>query len=114
MTLNDLLIQLQPALISTLSLVLSILIGIAAREAKQRFGLDIEARHREALHSALMSGARAAIEDGPGAGRDVLVERAVAHARASVPDAIVRLGASDAVLQRLAAGKFNLVDLPLR
>ena len=118
MNLNDLLQQLQPALISALSVILSILIGAAAREAKQRFGLDIEARHRDALHSALMSGARAAIEAAPdraiGAGRDALIAEAVSYARASVPDAIARLGATDAVLQRLAAGKFNLVDLPMR
>ena len=104
---NDILQQLQPALISGLSLLLTVLIGGAAQVAKQRFGLEIEARHREALHSALMSGARAAIADGPGAGKDVLVEQAVTYARESVPDAIARLRPSEAVLRRLVKGKLK-------
>lgn len=107
MTWTDILQQLQPALISGLSLILTVLIGGAAQVTKQRFGLEIEARHREALHSALMSGVRAAIEDGPGAAKDVLVEKAVTYARDSVPDAITRLRPSEAVLRRLVFAKLK-------
>lgn len=64
---------------------------------KQRWGLDIEARHREALHSALMTGVR----DGLGvlqvkAGstaievRSAVVAHAIAWARSSVPDALAK------------------------
>ncbi len=105
--LNDLLRDLMPVALSGLSLLLTALIGSAAQTAKQRWGLDIEARHREALHSALMSGIRAAVEDGPGAGKNVLVEQAVTYARESVPDAIARLRPSEAVLRRLVMGKLK-------
>lgn len=105
--LNDLLRDLMPVALSGLSLLLTALIGSAAQTAKKRWGLDIEARHREALHSALMSGIRAAVEDGPGAGKNVLVEQAVTYARESVPDAIARLRPSEAVLRRLVMGKLK-------
>ncbi|MDE4272946.1 hypothetical protein PXK58_00950 [Phaeobacter gallaeciensis] len=107
MNLTDILQQLQPALISVLGLVLTVLIGGASQVMKQRFGIEIEARHREALHSALMSGISAAIEDGPGAGKDVLIEKAVTYARESVPDAIAQLRPSETLLRRLVMGKLK-------
>ncbi|WP_323781909.1 hypothetical protein [Leisingera sp.] len=105
MNLNDILQELMPVLVSGLSVILSALIGAAAHKANRRWGLDIEARHREALHSAIMSGIQAAIEEGPEEAAEVLISSAVDYARASVPDAISRLHAGDLVLQRLARGK---------
>ncbi|AHD00477.1 hypothetical protein [Leisingera methylohalidivorans] len=105
MNLNDVLQELMPVLVSGLSVFLSAMIAAAAHKANQRWGLDIEARHREALHSAIMSGIKAAIEEGPEEAADVLISSAVGYAKASVPDAIARLSAGDPVLQRLARGK---------
>ena len=105
MTLNDILQELAPAVLSGVSLLLSALIAMAAQTAKRRWGLDIEARHREALHAALISGIKAAIERGPEEAVDVLIREAVDHAKASVPDAILRLRAPEHVLQTLARSK---------
>ncbi|KUP91808.1 hypothetical protein [Tritonibacter horizontis] len=105
MTLNDILQELTPVLLSGLSLLLSALIATAAQTAKQRWGLDIEARHREALHAALISGVKAAIERGPEEAAEVLIREAVDHAKASVPDAIQRLAPGEHVLDTLARSK---------
>ncbi|WOI34186.1 hypothetical protein R1T40_05495 [Tritonibacter scottomollicae] len=105
MNLNDILQELLPVALSGLSVLLTALIGSAAHTAKQRWGLDIEARHREALHSALMSGIRAGVERGPNEAAEVLIREAVEHAKRSVPDAILRLGPDDSVLSNLARSK---------
>ncbi|MCG7626154.1 hypothetical protein [Epibacterium sp. Ofav1-8] len=102
---NDILQELLPVALSGLSVLLTALIGSAAHTAKRRWGLDIEARHRDALHSALMSGIRAGLERGPDEAAEVLIREAVDHAKASVPDAILRLGPNDHVLQNLARSK---------
>ena len=107
--LNDILRELMPVALSGLSVLLTALIGSAAHTAKQRWGLDIEARHREALHSALMSGIRAAVERGPEEAVEVLVQEAVEHAKASVPDALLRLRPDEAILQNLARSKLAQV-----
>ncbi len=105
--LNDLLQELMPVALSGLSLLLTALIGSAAQTAKQRWGLDIEARHREALHRAMMSGIRAAVDRGPNEAVEDLACAAVEHAKASVPDAIRRLRPSDNVLENLARSKLT-------
>ncbi|EBA18412.1 hypothetical protein RSK20926_11854 [Roseobacter sp. SK209-2-6] len=104
---NDLFLQLQPHLLSLAALILTVVIGRVAQVLKVRFGIDIEQRHRENLHSALMSGLRAALSRRPEAEPPQLIEEAIAYARDSVPDAMARLGPSEAVLGRLALGKLQ-------
>lgn len=84
-----------PLLLSLLAAWLAKVMAGAADEAKRRWGIEIEARHREALHSALMSGIRAALNrglTGPAA-----IDSAVKYATQSVPDALARLAYSNAV-----------------
>lgn len=73
--------------------------------AKQRWGIEVEARHREALHSALMSGVRAALAGGLTG--QAVVDAAIQHAARSVPDAIGRLGPTAAVLTSIAEAKLR-------
>ena len=61
-----------------------------------RTGREIEARHREALHSALMTGARIALQRG--LKPQAAVDMAIGYARTSVPDAIRELDPNEAVL----------------
>lgn len=86
-----------------LGVALSALIGWAADTARRKWGLEIEARHREALHSALMTGARVAIERGLSG--DKAATLAAAYAEASVPQAIAALRPSETVLTQLAKSK---------
>ena len=92
---EDLILQIAAAIVTAL-------IGYISLLVKRRFGIEIEAIHREALHSAIMSGVDAAIRRGPGAAVEVLVDGALAHARASVPDAISALAPTNAVLRNIA------------
>ena len=70
-----------------------------------KFGIDIEARHRDALHSAIMTGVRLALVNGMS--KEAVVTAALDHARLSVPDAINALGAGKTVLVNIAEAKLQ-------
>jgi hypothetical protein len=89
-----------PYLIEIVGTIVAVVIGAAANAARVKFGIEIEARHREAMHSAIMTGARAALLDGK-TPKDA-VQAAIAHTFRSTPDAVARLRPSDDVLSRLA------------
>lgn len=105
--LNTVLAQLQPVIIEAVSVIVGAAILWLANMVRQKTGLEIEARHRAAMHSAIMSGVRAALKDGVPAGRDVLIDRVVAYVRESVPDALRRLGPKEFVLRQLVEGYIN-------
>lgn len=113
----DLLSQLQseilPLMLQVISAIVGLIIAWAAATAKQRWGIEIEGRHREALHSAIMSGIRAALL--AGMPKQAAVASALAHVRVSVPDAIAALKPTDAVLTGLAEAKLKeaLDQVPL-
>lgn len=96
-----------PLLLSVLAAWLAKVLASAANEAKRRWGIEIEARHREALHSALMSGIRAALNRGLTG--QAAISSAVTYANQSVPDALARLRPDAKVLARLAASKLREV-----
>lgn len=91
----------QPHIIELLGVLLTLLIGIATQALRRWTGIEIEARHREALHSAIMSGVEAAMAHGAGDVQTVK-RAAIEHANASVPDAIRALVRGDTVLDTLA------------
>lgn len=94
-----------PLLIDLLALVLMAALTWAAAWGKRKFGIDIEAKHRDALHSALMTGARLAAArqlTGPGA-----LQLIMDYVRKSVPDALATLAPSQAVLTDLADAKLQ-------
>jgi anti-sigma factor RsiW len=97
--------ELLPILLQLIGALLGILLMRAAATAKARWGIEIEARHREALHSALMSGVTAALMKGL-SGKEV-VDAAIAHAARSVPDALAALAPSTEVLTSLASSKLR-------
>ncbi|MER5171574.1 hypothetical protein [Thioclava kandeliae] len=106
--LDALMAALAPYIMQLLALAVTALVGWIAAEVKKRFGVEIEAKHREALHSALMTGAQLALSRlGAAAGTTALTQAAVAYAKTSVPDAIAKLGPSAAVLQDLAEAKVS-------
>ena len=111
--LNELYAAAVPILIAGFGTILTIIMDRAANVARARWGIEIEATHREALHSALMSGIRAALLRGL-SGSDA-VEAAIIHATSSVPDAIKALKPDAGILNRIAESKLRdaLNELPL-
>ena len=106
----------EPHIVELLGVILTILIGIASRQLAAWTGIEIETRHREALHESLMSGAMSAIRHGPGAGLETLKAHAITHARRSVPDAVKALvpgdGVLDAIAERYVREALSKLDRP--
>lgn len=106
---NDILSQIYSAVLPPLLVLLSVVLGRilarAAAIAQERWGIEIEATHRDALHSALMSGIAAALSRGLTG--SAAINAAVAYAAKSVPDALASLDPSSEVLTSLAEAKLR-------
>lgn len=74
----------QPVLSALATALIPILVAYLADRVRRWTGIEIEARHREALQSALANGARVAIEKGS-------LQHGVDYVMQSVPDAIEAL-----------------------
>lgn len=96
-----------PTLIEIASLLVMAWLVRLSVFMKEKWGIEIEARHREALHSAILTGIRAALEKG--LTRDQVITAAIEHVSASVPDAISALRPASGVLENLIAAKLKEV-----
>ena len=110
---NELYAVAVPLLVTAFGTILTIVLDRATKVARERWGIEIEATHRAALHSALMSGVRAALLRGLSGSQ--AVEAAIIHASGSVPDAIKALKPDAGILTRIAEAKLRdaLNELPL-
>ena len=96
-----------PHILELLGVLLTGIIGWAAATARRKWGIEIEARYREALHSALMTGAQLAMKHeltGKAA-----IDLVLRYIKQSVPDAIGNLKPSPDVLTDLAKAKLEQV-----
>ena len=94
-----------PHILELLGVLLTGIIGWAAAAARRKWGIEIEARYREALHSALMTGAQLAMKHeltGKAA-----IDLVLRYIKQSVPDAIGNLKPSPDVLTDLARAKLE-------
>ncbi|ETD89842.1 hypothetical protein ACTTAL_03380 [Rhodobacter capsulatus] len=88
--------------------IVTAIIGWAAAQARARWGIEIEARQREALHQALMTGAQLALARlGPQASQSALTAAAVEYAQGSVPGAMAGLRPASSTLHDLALAKIS-------
>lgn len=94
-----------PAVLQAIAALLGLLLLRASEAARKRWGIQIEAAHRDALHSALMSGIRAALSRGLSG--TAAVASAVTYAQQSVPDAIKALAPSAEVITQIAEAKLD-------
>ncbi|WP_118138553.1 hypothetical protein [Oceanicella sp. SM1341] len=101
---------LAPVALELAGTLASVLVAWLALVAKQRLGLDIEAKHRAALDAAIMTGVRLALRragvtlPATGALPDAAqIETAVDYVKRSVPDAVKTLRASEDVLRAKVA-----------
>ena len=96
-----------PHILELLGVLLTGIIGWAAAAARRKWGIEIEARYREALHSALLTGAQLAMKHeltGKAA-----IDLVLRYIKQSVPDAIGNLKPSPDVLTDLAKAKLEQV-----
>lgn len=94
-----------PHVLEIIGVTLSAVIASAAGYAKRKWSLDIEARHRDALHSALLTGIKMAMARNLDTGK--AVDLAIDYARLSVPDAIKALKPTEGVLASIARAKIT-------
>lgn len=99
--------ELLPIAVQLASLALAAWIARVAAFAKARWGIEIEARHREALHSALLTGAAAVVTRQMT--WDTAKSAVKAYARRSVPDALAALRPDPQVLDDLIESKLREV-----
>lgn len=102
---KEIIVAAAPGLIELFGVALAALLGWAANTARKRWGIEIEAKHREALQSAILNGARMALEGnltGQAAIRLIL-----SHVQASVPGAVTALQPTKTVLENLAKAKLQ-------
>ena len=94
-----------PGLLELIGLVIAAIIAWGTKKAREKWGIEIEASQREALHWALHTGAQLALkhELTGKAAFDLMI----AYAKRSVPDAIGGLKPSVEVLTDLAQAKFE-------
>jgi hypothetical protein len=97
----------EPHIVGLVSLVLTTIFALVGRALMRVLGLQAERIWREALHSAIDSGALQVDATGAGGSLEDLVPQVVDYARRSVPDAIEALGARPDVLVGLARAKIQ-------
>lgn len=101
--LTDIYMAVLPMLLELIAAALGVVLLHLSAVAKARWGIEIEARHREAFQTAMMSGIAAALSRGLTG--SAAVDAAIAHVEASVPDAISALRPSPQVMVNIAAAK---------
>ena len=97
--------ELLPVLLQLIAAALAMVLLRAAEAARRRWGIEIEARHREALHASLMTGVSAALARGLKG--TAAVDAATVYARQSVPDAIAALRPDAVLMRNLATAKLQ-------
>ena len=105
--LNELYTAVTPVLLQALSAILTAFLVWVANTARIRYGIEIEKGLRAGLHSAAMSGVRAALSRGL-SGTE-LNDAVIDHVIKSTPDAIARLNPARDVLETIIEGKLKEV-----
>lgn len=104
-TLDAFIASATPGVIELIGVALTGIIGWVASAMRRKWGIEIEAKHREALHWALFTGAQLALKNEL-TGKAAL-DLIIGYARKSVPDAIGVLKPSTEVLGGLAQAKLD-------
>lgn len=101
----------QPVLVDLLLTLILAIIAWLMRKLPERWRLDIEARHREALHRALDTGIGLAIDTMQKhptiAAPDMAIGTVLDYVERSVPDALRKLAPSRAHLENMARAKLQ-------
>jgi hypothetical protein len=104
---NTFLADIKPLLEVFFEGIITLAIGVATVYAKQKWGIDIEKKYQDDLHSGLTSGVKAAMEKFPNGPREKIIEHAIVSASIANKDAIECLKPSDDVLAKIALAKYS-------
>jgi hypothetical protein len=116
-TLHEFVVALMPYVVAAVGAIISICVALITKYVHDKFGIDIEAKHRDALHSALLTGTTAALShlgDRVGAipidVRKEVVRDAVLYAEQSVPDALKHFNITPEILAEMIQSKIVLLE----
>ena len=104
---NEILNAATPAIVTLFGFALTYIINSAADTLKAKTGIEIEAKHRDAIHSAAMSAVNVALHEG--LSPEEMLERGTAYMKRSVPDAIRHFTPSDEQLRAMVKAKAEQV-----
>ena len=93
--------DLQTVIVGIIGMVLTFILNRVAGAFAASTGIQIEAKHREALHQAIMTSVESGMKYGPDFAFDTLKAHVVGYLQESVPDALTALTPGDGVLDRL-------------
>ena len=103
---------LRPYILEVLGMAVAAIIGLLSRLIYKKWGIDIEQGRRDALHSAAMTGLKAALSRAGVKAADVqfdvrhkVIAEALDWMRKSVPDAIKYFGISEQGMKTLVEAK---------
>lgn len=109
--------ELLTAVLPAVGVLISAVLLYLANLLKKNTGINIEAKHRDALQSALMNGILFALQRGgwvPGQPTDGVLAAARAYVESSVPDALTKFGIDTATATgRAALDRLLVPKLPL-
>lgn len=100
-TAPEVLLALQELLLAFIAFVVAVALPWAIRKLSQVFKVQIEERHRKALHEAILTYSENAVRGGLSVANEAALRSLVAYLRQSVPDAVATLAPSDDVLLAL-------------
>lgn len=95
------LLALQELLLSFIAFVVAVALPWVIRKASKLFKVQIEERHRKALHEAILTYSENAVRGGISVANETALRSLVSYLRQSVPDALATLAPSDDVLLAL-------------
>ena len=102
----------RPLLMEMAAIIAAAIVGWLSLQAHRVFGVEIEARHREALQSALMSGVYRGLHAVEGQAdrvqfdvRSAVLAEGIRYVKRSVPDAVKHFGLTDERLRDLLEAK---------
>lgn len=101
----------QPIIVDYAAWVILALVGWFMRRLPEQWRINIEAKHREALHSALNTGVGLVIDSlqksNAVAIPELAVNKVLSYVRNSVPDAIRKLAPTQEQLEMMARSKIT-------
>lgn len=107
----------RPLLMEMAAVIAAAIVGWLSYQASKMFGVEIEARHRDALQSALTNGVYRGIYAVEGAAdrvridvRSVVLAEGLRYVKSSVPDTVKYFGLTDERLRDLLEAKLPGVE----
>ena len=94
-----------PEVLNTILMILGLILTFIINRAAGAFtaftGIQIEAKHRDALHSAIKTYVESSLKHGHDVGIDYLKANTLDYLKRSIPDALAALVPGDGVLDKL-------------